>query len=60
MKEFYLSFNFTSEQPHQFLRPRNSGDIRKFHNQVAMDRSASPASNIKIIKITEHSAEIIE
>ena len=59
MKEFYLSYNFTSQTIHQVLHPRKDSDIRQFHNQVDQDRAASPASTIKIFKLTETSAEVI-
>ena len=45
MTDFYLSYNFSSQQIHQVLKPRDDSEIRRFRDQVDHDRSASPGIN---------------
>ena len=59
MTPVYLSYNFTSGQIHQILKPRKDAEILKFNTQVDQDRAASPASTIKVFRLTENSAEVV-
>ena len=54
MKSVCISYNFTSRQISDEYAPKNEKDVSRFLNRLAQDRTASPASEIRAIRLYEN------
>jgi hypothetical protein len=54
MKSVCISYNFSSRQLFDVYEPKSEKDVTKFLNRVAQDRTASPGSEIRAIRLYEN------
>ena len=60
MKSVCISYNFSARQIFDAYEPNNEQDITRFRDRLTQDRTASPASEIRAIRLYEngHSEKI--
>ena len=54
MKSVCISYNFSARQIFDAYEPNNKQDITRFRDRVAQDRTASPGSEIRAIRLYEN------
>ena len=61
MKSVCISYNFSSRQLFDVYEPRTDSDVTRFRDRLAQDRTASPASEIRAVRLYENgTAEALE
>lgn len=61
MKSVCISYNFSARQIFDAYEPRTDSDISRFIDRLTQDRTASPASEIRAIRLYENgTAEALE
>ena len=54
MKSVCISYNFSSRQLFDVYEPRTDSDVTRFRDRLAQDRTASPTSEIRAVRLYEN------
>ncbi len=54
MRSVCISYNFSTRSIFDAYEPNNEQDITRFRDRVAQDRTASPGSEIRAIRLYEN------
>jgi len=54
MKSVCISYNFSTRSIFDAYEPRTDSDVTRFRDRLAQDRTASPASEIRAVRLYEN------
>ena len=54
MKSVCISYNFSARKIFDAYEPRTDSDVTRFRDRLAQDRTASPASEIRAVRLYEN------
>lgn len=54
MRSVCISYNFSARQIFDAYEPRTDADVARFIDRLTQDRTASPASEIRAIRLYEN------
>jgi hypothetical protein len=54
MKSVCISYNFSARSIFDAYEPRTDSDVTRFRDRLAQDRTASPTSEIRAIRLYEN------